>query len=485
MRSAKNIETLITNSKIDTSGKMDQAVLADLLKTLDESQKTPSAPPGPSAWRIIIKHRVARLFAAVAAVIIIVALLATLDPTASSVYARAIESLENADTFHVTVTMHQNEQWYVGSEMWYKRGVGLALLERDKEKDSMRIYDGTHLWEYIHGDDFAVRTSGIAPEYFIKEISSIGLAEDSVEDPSGERIIDGSRCQLYVSLNSHNSRQTHMWVDSTDRVREIKVMSSREDEGQHIEYIAEFQYDIPIDPARFSTDFGTNVEIVDVAEMFEREFSTEDSIIAKETLGMLYSIHHAEQCNDGSVYLVASFRPTEDSRQLIGRQRSPSGYSFGTSPLSSAEYVDKTEASLGVLQLAIAHHNGMEVKWYLLVNRGPQTANTSACRLSIILHNVYKLRAYRDEQGLPVSRLLSPIISPSISDIPRPLDEIMEEVYLEAEFFEPVLATVRVSSEYYTNTHGGYGVRSATPSEISLEQYIREILKAVNQLKHR
>lgn len=66
MRSGKNIEKLITHSNINTSDKRDQAVLADLLNTLDESQRKPSALPEPNIWRTVMNNRMTKLASAVA-----------------------------------------------------------------------------------------------------------------------------------------------------------------------------------------------------------------------------------------------------------------------------------------------------------------------------------------------------------------------------------------------------------------------------------
>jgi len=64
MRPAK-IKKLIKNIGIDTNAKTDKAVLEDVLKVFENSQKTKSAAPQPNFWRTIMKSRITKVAAAV------------------------------------------------------------------------------------------------------------------------------------------------------------------------------------------------------------------------------------------------------------------------------------------------------------------------------------------------------------------------------------------------------------------------------------
>ena len=94
MRSAQNIEKLIKNLHDTTSTDMDERVLKDVLKVLEQSERTKSALVQPNIWRKIMKSRVTKL--ATAAVIIIAAVLAMTFFDKSISTASAAQVLQDA-----------------------------------------------------------------------------------------------------------------------------------------------------------------------------------------------------------------------------------------------------------------------------------------------------------------------------------------------------------------------------------------------------
>ena len=151
MRSAKNIEKLIVNSNIDTSDKMDQAILADLVKKLGESHKTLSAPPGPSAWRTIMKSKLTKLAAAAVAII---AVLVCMNGFNGSVDVATIAFADIAAAMKNVAWMHQTsigiesgvggagEQW-IGFEAKVHAGRGSdgRASFRNTEEHKQYSYD--------------------------------------------------------------------------------------------------------------------------------------------------------------------------------------------------------------------------------------------------------------------------------------------------------------------------------------------------------
>ena len=71
MKSAENIKQLIKRLNITARPELHDRVLGNLLKTMEESVKKPSAITGPSLWRIIMKSRITRLATAAAVIIAI------------------------------------------------------------------------------------------------------------------------------------------------------------------------------------------------------------------------------------------------------------------------------------------------------------------------------------------------------------------------------------------------------------------------------
>ncbi|MHC4659513.1 MAG: hypothetical protein ACYS83_10135 [Planctomycetota bacterium] len=97
-----DIEKLIKDVPIDTSGETDKAVLADVLKALENSKETKSAKPEPNIWRIIMKKPIAKLVTAAAVVLIAVLGISLLQNSATTAYAieQTIEAGQDVRYLH-------------------------------------------------------------------------------------------------------------------------------------------------------------------------------------------------------------------------------------------------------------------------------------------------------------------------------------------------------------------------------------------------
>ena len=60
MRPTGNIKGLIKNLHDTTSAEMDERVLKDVLKALEESKGTKSAVSEPNIWRIIMNSKITK-----------------------------------------------------------------------------------------------------------------------------------------------------------------------------------------------------------------------------------------------------------------------------------------------------------------------------------------------------------------------------------------------------------------------------------------
>ena len=488
MNHADDIESAIKELHLTTSPEMDKHILDGAFAALKKSTRRESVGIEPGIWRMALSSRMIKLAAAAATVIIIVSLFVTLS-VSRTLYAQIAAALDDIQSLHVIVT-YQDGRPRVDSEIWYDREMGLSKLDYRDGKKFVRIYDGSRMWQYSSGNNFAVRTSHINTDYFMMELLSISPSQDFVRESTGDKLIDGFQCHLYVSSNDDNTRQIRMWLDEANRVRYTDALYLRQDGLWQRSYVAEFKYDVPVDRYVFSTDFGANVKIIDAENLLDEQFSPQNAIITEESLGLNFAVHEAEQCQDGSVYVVSSVRPTDSSRQVVN-QRDPRGYNFGHFSLNPGRYISQSSRSLNPIELAQSYHNGIEVKWHLLVNAGPEVLKTDKCGLSVIISNCGELQRFRKADGLEVWKSLRPTVT--LSKTRRVIKEIIEEVYSQAQIFEPILATVRLdlSREIVPDPTGRsrtgkvYRQRTIAPSQISLDEYTYEIMTEINRLKNR
>ena len=489
MNPADQIEQTIERLHITTRSETDKRILDDAFAALEKSTQKRPLVIKPSLWRIVVGSRITKLVAAAAVVILIISLFVTLsEPT--SIYAQIVAALNDVQTLHIAVKTYHEGRWHEGPEIWYDRGVGLARFDYDSGKESVRIYNGTHMWQHSSGNDFAVWTNDIDPDYFVAELTTIAPSQDFFREPSGDDIIDDFLCRLYIWSNKDNTRRSRMWIDETNRIRQKDARYLSADGLWQTSYIAEFKYDIPVERSVFLTDFGTNVKIIDTEDLLEKQYSPKNAIFAKESLGLTFAVHDIEQCGDGSVFVVSSVRPTADSKEVV-TQRDPHAYNYGKFSLNPGRYVAKARNSLPPIELAQLYHNGVEIKWYILLNRDSSIVQMGECELWVIMNNVGQLQRHRKAKDLKTWESMRPVVSIIKPGTRRAVDEIIEEVYSQAQMLEPILATVRLdlSREVVSDTTGLsrtgklYKQRTIAPSEISLGEYTNEIMAEVNRLK--
>jgi len=487
MNRTDDIERAIKELHLTTSPQMDKHILDDAFAALQKSTQRGSIAIEPSIWRMVLSSRTIKLAATAAAIIIIVSLFVTLS-VPKTLYAQIAEALDDVRTLYMVVTYQEGQQ-RVDSEIWYDREAGLSRFDYRDGKKFVRIYDGSHLCQYSSGNDFAVRTSHINPDYFIRELLNISPSQDFVREPAGDKVIDGFQCRLYVSSNNDNTRQTRMWLDGTKRVRHTDALYLGKDGLWQTSYVAEFKYDVPVERYVFLTDFGANVRIIDAENLLEEQFSAQKAVFAQESLGLTFAIHNVEQCQDGSIFVVTSIRPTDSSRRVV-TQRNPRVYNFGHHSLYPGSYINEAVRPLNPAELAQSYHNGIEVKWYILVNAGPEVLKIDKCQLWAIMSNDGELQHYRKAKGLEVGKSLRPTVA--LTKTSRTIKEIIKEVYSQAQILEPILATVRldISRERVPDPTGRsrtgqlYRQRTVAPSQISLDEYTYEIMTDINRLKN-
>jgi len=487
MNRADDIESAIKELHLTTSAETDKHILDDTFAALKKSTQRESVEIEPSTWRMALSSRMIKLAAAAAAVIIIASLFVTLS-IPRTLYAQIAAALDDVQTLHVIVT-YQDGQQRIDSEIWYDREAGLSKFDYHNGKKFVRIYDGSHMWQYSSGNNSAVRTSHINPDYFMMELLNISPSQDFVREPASDKFIDGFQCHLYVSSNNDNTRQTRMWLDEANHVRHTDALYLRQDGSWQRSYVADFKYDIPVDRYVFLTDFGPNVKIIDAENLLEERFAPKNAIYTEESIGLTFAIHEMEQCQDGSIFVVSSVRPTDSSRQVV-TQRDPRVYNFGHFSLNPGRYANN-KSSLPPIELAKTYHNGIEIKWYILLNCRSQLARTDECNLWAIILNCGQLERHRKADGLEVWKSLRPTVT--LSKTYRAIGEIIEEVYSQAQILEPILATVclDLSRERVPDPTGQsrtgkmYRQRTIAPSEISLDEYTYEIMTEINRLKNR
>ena len=133
-RPAEEIERFIENVPLETRGQRDREVLDDALRALQESKKHTQRQP--NIWKAIMKSRAARLAAAAAIVLAVLAGIGTFDKTIA--WADVLRALEEVDSIHLV----QVSTWPDGTESVQRRWLRKPDCLRDEEPNKVVIDNG-------------------------------------------------------------------------------------------------------------------------------------------------------------------------------------------------------------------------------------------------------------------------------------------------------------------------------------------------------
>jgi len=145
----RQFEDFVSNIKFDDTpdsghrNKLEQ----DLLRVLTKQPR--HKEQSLKIWRIIMKSRITKL--AMAAAVLIVGLVFLVGDGQQTLYAKAVEALEQARTVHVVVKEYRDGQWFKGHEIWYDREAGIVEEERYEGRTDLRIDNGRYEWLYAVG----------------------------------------------------------------------------------------------------------------------------------------------------------------------------------------------------------------------------------------------------------------------------------------------------------------------------------------------
>ena len=132
MRPAEDIKKLIKNLNDTTSAQMDERVLEDALRALEESEKTTSAYIEPNIWRTIMKNPITKIAIAAAVVLVCIVGLYVWTGTKSGVaLADVLAKVEQAQAFMYRLKMKTTGNMQPGMPSGPMEMTGTVLISND------------------------------------------------------------------------------------------------------------------------------------------------------------------------------------------------------------------------------------------------------------------------------------------------------------------------------------------------------------------
>lgn len=469
MKTANQIEQIVRNKRVKTDAILDERILADARDVFLSSMKGKIAVLRPAlpVWRVVVKSRITKV--AIAAAIIVVGLV--ILSSQQSLYAQVVKAMEEARTFHAVIKESRGGQWFRDWDIKYDRRLGVVEENRYKDMTTVEIDNGQQQWRYkAEGGHIVQYKSNQKVEEYARKFCEDWLWHNIKRKASGDKVIDGVLCKMYTLSNLGNEYGA-IWATDENRVMQFEV--TIEECGQEVGLQGVIEYDKPFDADLFSTDFGTDMKVVNPRELIEEYFPLEGAIFKRESLGFVFAVHELKYCGDGFKYLVCSNRLSDETRKEFGEMNA--GAYYGQADLFDPENRGH------LMLLARMIHDGIRVDWYIIppsAGEGEE-GRITGCNVDVIVTTANQLQEQCEAQGMPIRdkfRLKIPMGEPGEQQPLLSVSEVSREVYSLGSELDHFVQSLNLT-EVVTDIDGKMRtiIWRRPVVEMSEEEYIKNI----------
>ncbi len=385
-------------------------------RVMQEIESTPVRKNSQQKRRLIMKC----LFATAASVAIVASLWWGFAGNGNSLYAQVMTSVRQARTLHTIqyVQPKNADEPVKVTESWYERGVGF----RHEQPKYVRIGNKEHLWTLAKDRKVATRSrsDGIekAMEPLFSEIDQLArqLQDEFERYSKGDRTIEGRACQAYLLTKLDRYGDSRGLITGERRVlvflgEESRLVrtahESRDSDDWRTESFSDWKYDEPVDRALFQPNFGDDVKIVDADEVFDAFADPASAVHREQRDGLIYAIHHVERFEHGGVLVVSSVRGTAETLKEfpLKKRRFRPGLFYVVGPATNFN-ASPQGSGFFRLGLASASHQGIDLRWWVLIPRGTPPNHFEVSPEGIKLNvgvtpsGEYAKARHRDEKGI-------------------------------------------------------------------------------------
>ena len=360
-----------------------------------------------------------RLVAIAASVAVVASLWWGIAGSGNSLYAQVMTAVRQARTIHMIQYVQPKgaAEPVKVTESWYERGVGF----RHEQPKYVRIGNKEHLWILAKDRKVATRSrsDGIekATEPLFSEIEQLArwLQKEYEPYPKADRMIEGRACKAYLLTkldryadSSLKAGQRRLLIFLDEESRLVRTVTElRDGDDWRTESFSDLKYDEPVNRALFQPNFGDGIKVVDADAVFDEFVNLSAAIHNEERDGLTYAIHRIERFENGGVSVISSVRGTAETLKefpLKKHQFRPGLFSvrgpatnYNASPQGNGFFR---------LDLAESSHQGIDVRWWVLIPRGtrPNHFEVSPGRIRLNVgvtpHGEYAKARHADERGV-------------------------------------------------------------------------------------
>jgi hypothetical protein len=372
-------------------------------------------------------------------------------------YAQAIDGIRRARTVQMITSVQPaaDKPTQPALQSWYERGVGF----RAESASEVRLGNQKNFWTYSKDTKLAIRSDSHGIDDIVdrmlnnEDLQVLKEVGEFERYSAGDQKVDGQPFQAYLVRKLKGSTDPD-WKAGTRRIvilldaqsRIARSFAESRSEGRWVvQRTIDWKYDVQIDSALFEPHFGADVKIVDLDALFDAFVDLQKAVYREERSGLWYAIHRAERF-DGGILVVSSVRGTAETLKkypLAPRRQVGMGLFVADGPAVNYEASPQGNGYFRI-DLAKASHEGIDVRWWLLVPRGtPSTRFDIApgkvkLPVGITPHGEFAKANFADERGV-IHHLTwdVEIDLPRANPLPT-LDVIARQVYADQVVLEVV-----------------------------------------------
>ncbi len=376
-----------------------------------------------------------------------------------SLYAQAIQAIEEAKTIHATGNVWLDGQWITQTEVWYDRDHGLLMKEERGGRTRAFLDNGVYQWEYQSDKGSAVRKPSRSGNMtaMLDELFGVDrILNRAQRDPNGDRDIEGVSCRLYTKSFGDGNGRGLVWLDDQNLVRRFEEHILSDGQWQNDE-LCTVEYDVPMDASRFELDVPPDTRLVEIDPPPGDRFVIDDGIYSQEILGLIVTVHEVKRVEGGLIYIVHSVRPTEETEQRFGRLRKMprhGGKRYGDTTITSGWRRLENDKWRSHQAVSLAKHrteDGADVTWSLLIPEGDWPDRVDTLDLSMKIFAREELQDAYEAQGLEWHKRFRPLTTLPLPEVVLVLDEVLTDIHTRIQ----ALAVSEVDSKWPWTTLPG------------------------------
>ena len=376
----------------------------------------------------------------------------------STLYAQAVDGIRRAGTVHSITTIQPAAADKPAEQVlqsWYERDLGF----RAEFGNEVRLGNPKNFWTYLKDAKLAIRSDSHGIDDIVdrmlnnEDLQVLKDAGNFERYPSGDQKVDGRPFQAYLVTQlkwstdpdwKAGKRRMVILLDDQSRIARL-LAETRSEDRWLVQRTTEWKYDVQVDPALFEPRFGDDVKIVDMGAVFGEFVDLRKAVYREERAGLWYAIHRAERFDSG-ILVVSSVRGTAETLKnypLTPRRQVGIGLYVTDGPVANYEASPQGDGYFRI-NLAKASHEGIDVRWWLLVPRGTPSTRFDVAPgkvklpVGITPRGEFAKANFADERGV-IHHLMWDVVLdlPLVNPLPT-LDRIAKHVYADERTLEVV-----------------------------------------------